>query len=109
MDYIPRQLDLKQATSQKSCFLFGPRQTGKSSLIAHELPDANLIDLLDDEIYLRLQTNPKTLATYIDHPRRVRESFEKRASIYLEDGHGPEPCILSCFRNWGRDSISRKH
>lgn len=69
--YVPRLLDLKQITDQKSCFLFGPRQTGKSSLIQHQLPDATVIDLLDDEIYLRLQQNAKALSGLISAPERI--------------------------------------
>ncbi|MDR3607825.1 MAG: AAA family ATPase [Oligoflexia bacterium] len=69
--YFKRILDLKRPTSDKSCFLFGPRQTGKSSLIEHELPDAKVIDLLDDEIYLRLQQNPKDLASYVVDPTKL--------------------------------------
>jgi predicted AAA+ superfamily ATPase len=64
-DYLKRILDLKRPTEDKSCFLFGPRQTGKSSLIEHELPNSVVIDLLDDEIFLRLQQNPKDLVGYI--------------------------------------------
>lgn len=32
--YIPRKMDVKTVLERKSCFLFGPRQCGKSSLIA---------------------------------------------------------------------------
>lgn len=69
--YVPRFLNLQEVAKQKSCFLFGPRQTGKSSLIAHELPDATVIDLLDDEIFLRMQRNPKDLSTYIENSRTL--------------------------------------
>lgn len=63
--YIHRQLDLVPILRQKSCFLFGPRQTGKSSLVRHLFKDeAVFIDLLDDEIFLRLQQNPKALGEF---------------------------------------------
>lgn len=69
--YVPRVLDLKQITAQKSCLLFGPRQTGKSSMIAHDLSDALVVDLLDHEIFLRLQSDHKALSTYITDPRKL--------------------------------------
>jgi predicted AAA+ superfamily ATPase len=50
--FIPRQLDLLETLAQKSCFLFGPRQTGKSMLIRETLPAGtpvyNLLDPQDD-------------------------------------------------------------
>ncbi len=54
MEYIHRLLDLGSILKQKSCFLLGPRQTGKTSLIQRALPHARIIDLLDEEIYLQL-------------------------------------------------------
>jgi predicted AAA+ superfamily ATPase len=69
--YFRRILDLKKPTTDKSCFLFGPRQTGKSSLIEHELPGVTVIDLLDDDIFLKLQRNPKELSTYISNPKML--------------------------------------
>ena len=38
---------LLQLPKNQSLFLFGPRNTGKSTLIRHTYPDAFLIDLLD--------------------------------------------------------------
>jgi uncharacterized protein len=69
--YIPRQLDLPSLTKQKSCFLFGPRQTGKSSLIAEELKEAQVIDLLDDDVFLTLQKSARNLESYIQHPKKL--------------------------------------
>lgn len=31
--YIPRQLEIARVLERKSCFLLGPRQCGKSSLV----------------------------------------------------------------------------
>jgi predicted AAA+ superfamily ATPase len=60
--YIPRRLDLATSLSKKSCFLFGPRQTGKTSLVHHTLPAARVYDLLDSATYLALSRNPARLA-----------------------------------------------
>lgn len=56
--FIPRDMDLADLLKQKSYFLLGPRQTGKTSLILHTLPDAKIYDLLDSSIYLDLSQNP---------------------------------------------------
>ena len=64
--YFKRELDLTAVLKQKSCFLFGPRQTGKSSLVENVFEGyAIILDLLDNETYLRLQQNPTTLAERI--------------------------------------------
>ncbi len=44
--------------TKESCFLFGPRGTGKSTWLSVLFPDAFWIDLLD----------PPTLRTYVSHP-----------------------------------------
>jgi hypothetical protein len=40
---IPRILDLRSQLDQKSCFLIGPRQTGKSWMIRHSLSDFGVV------------------------------------------------------------------
>jgi predicted AAA+ superfamily ATPase len=54
-----RMLDLKQLTDTKTYFLFGPRATGKTSLIQTTLPDVQIFDLLDDDTYESLARRPK--------------------------------------------------
>ena len=44
-----------------SCFLFGPRGTGKSTWLRHQLPDALYLDLLDPELYRSLIARPERL------------------------------------------------
>jgi len=60
--YIPRQLSLAPLLKQKSHFLLGPRQTGKTSLIAHDLKGIRSYDLLDHGVYLALSHNPSRLS-----------------------------------------------
>jgi uncharacterized protein len=48
-------------TPEKSFFLFGPRGTGKSTWLRHELPDAVFVDLLKPETYRELQARPERL------------------------------------------------
>lgn len=65
--YIDRTLNIKKLLERKSFFLFGPRATGKSSLIKHVLGDeARIIDLLHSEIYMRLLDNPAQLEYMIE-------------------------------------------
>ena len=56
---------LKLPTNQ-NLFLFGPRNTGKSTLIRATYPDALLIDLLDYEEENKFASNPKELKYIID-------------------------------------------
>lgn len=57
--YIERNIDINKTLSRKSVFLFGPRQSGKSSLIRQTLPKANVFDLLKADTFLRLSQNPQ--------------------------------------------------
>jgi predicted AAA+ superfamily ATPase len=59
---IPRALDLTALLRRKSHFLLGPRQTGKTTLIRHQLPEAVVYDLLDSSVFLSLSQNPGRLA-----------------------------------------------
>jgi predicted AAA+ superfamily ATPase len=69
--YIERLLDLNQLLEKKSHFLLGPRQTGKSSLVAHSLKGVRVYDLLDTSIYLTLNQNPGRLAQEITPKERM--------------------------------------
>lgn len=57
--YIPRIIDLKLTSRQKSVLLLGPRQTGKTQLITHTLTEEiAYYNLLDKEMYFRLANDP---------------------------------------------------
>jgi len=60
--YVERILNLPPLLDKKSHFLFGPRQTGKTSLIHHTLKDVKVYDLLDTSIFLALSQNPGRIA-----------------------------------------------
>jgi predicted AAA+ superfamily ATPase len=59
---VERVLNLAVLLRQKSHFLFGPRQTGKTFLIRHTLSDVRVYDLLDHSVYLALSQNPGRMA-----------------------------------------------
>ena len=72
---VQRQLTLKSLLEKKSVFLFGPRGTGKTSLIRTELTGrAVIIDLLRSTLYTRLAANPDELESIVEaeltkHPK----------------------------------------
>jgi predicted AAA+ superfamily ATPase len=47
---------------EESFFLLGPRGTGKSTWLRHQLPDAKFIDLLDERQRYRLMSQPGAFA-----------------------------------------------
>lgn len=59
--FVQRLLDLKGLLQQKSYFLLGPRQTGKTRLVRESMPGAKVFNLLDYETYLRLSRQPSRL------------------------------------------------
>ena len=64
---IERIVDLKHLLGKKSFFLFGPRATGKSTLVSMQLSDtATIIDLLESRLFLRLSAAPHDLEAIID-------------------------------------------
>lgn len=58
--YIPRVLDIASDLRRRSVFLFGPRQTGKSSYLRRQLADTPVLvyNLLDRGLLLRLMADP---------------------------------------------------
>jgi predicted AAA+ superfamily ATPase len=81
---ISRNFDLLSAVRKKSCFLFGPRQTGKTWLIRHVLRTRRIYNLLDSETYLKLSRNPK----------RIQEECTIRDRIVVIDEIQKLPSLL---------------
>jgi len=50
-----------EKSGTESCFLWGPRQTGKSTLLMNLFPGARRYDLLLSDVYRRLLSNPALL------------------------------------------------
>jgi predicted AAA+ superfamily ATPase len=68
---IKRILKLEPLLAMKSFFLFGPRATGKTTLIKQELAKkATIIDLLDSRYFLRLSNAPHELESIISLPKK---------------------------------------
>ena len=66
--YIQRIIDIQSKLKSKSLFLFGPRQTGKSSLIANQIQDDVKLSwsLLNARIRRRCQADPGVLRDEIE-------------------------------------------
>ena len=61
VDSLPRRLDPGRDLSSRSVFLFGPRQTGKTTWLHQLFPNSPLFDLLRGEVFLRLSREPGRL------------------------------------------------
>jgi len=58
---------------QDSFFLFGPRGTGKSTLLKTNFPDAPIVDLLDPDSFRTYVSRPEQLRALVDgHPGTSR-------------------------------------
>ena len=57
MEFVGRFLHIPD----RSCFLLGPRGTGKSTWLRDRLPDALYLDLLDPALYRTLSARPERL------------------------------------------------
>jgi len=83
--WVPRLLDLPRLLEKRSHFLFGPRQTGKTSLVRHSLKEAKVYDLLDTSVFLVLSRNPG----------RISEELGPRDSIVVIDEIQRLPILLN--------------
>ena len=79
---LKRKLNLSKLIEKKSHFLFGPRSTGKSSLIGTELVGkAIIINLLRAPVYSKLSIDPGELEGLIDAEESV---FNKQVVVIDE-------------------------
>lgn len=81
-----RYLNLKKALEKKSHFLLGPRATGKSWLIRHQLKSAQLFDLLNNSTYDRLLRRPESLSEEITSKLVVLDEIQKIPKL-LDEVH----------------------
>jgi uncharacterized protein len=83
--HISRFLPL-DISSGKSCFLWGARQTGKTTYLKRRFPEARFIDLLEADTYQR----------YLLNPQRLREELElsQEKSLVVIDEVQKVPALL---------------
>ncbi|MEX2444288.1 MAG: AAA family ATPase [Alkalispirochaeta sp.] len=60
--YLDRVISLEHDLRSRSVFLFGPRQTGKTTLLRQRYPDAFWVNLLDGRQFLKYSAEPWRLA-----------------------------------------------
>ncbi|PHS12437.1 MAG: hypothetical protein COA86_18475 [Kangiella sp.] len=84
-----RLIDLS-AIKRKSLFLFGPRQTGKSTLLKSLFPKSLLINLLKSDQFLKYQQSPKLfreeVLTYTNERPIIVDEIQK-LPILLDEIH----------------------
>lgn len=66
-----RSLDLGDALRHRSVFLFGARQTGKSTLVRSRYPEAVLFDLLEADTFRELSSRPEYMRQTIPPATRL--------------------------------------
>jgi len=79
-----RVLDLQETVRHKSIFLFGPRQTGKSTLVRETFPGAAYYDLLEADTFRELSARPEYL----------RQTLKPEHSIVVVDEVQKLPALL---------------
>lgn len=81
-----RFLDLSTLLKKKSFFLFGPRGTGKTTLVHHTLSNTTVIDLLDSKSYRAYLKNPSILSEQDLEPIVVIDEVQKLPEL-LDEVH----------------------
>lgn len=66
-----RVLDLESLLKQRSLFLLGARQTGKSTLLRERFPQARFVDLLEADTFRELSARPEFLRQSLSPQERL--------------------------------------
>jgi uncharacterized protein len=115
--FIKRYLQLPKS---KSFFLLGPRQTGKSTIIAASFSkEKHLIyDLLHGETYRKLRVNPELLREEVEAAQRIQGITHvvidevQRVPALLDEVHSilesPKPCYFVLSGSSAR-KLKRSH
>ena len=83
----PRLLDLHSQIQKRSLFLFGPRATGKSTLLNLRFPEARFYDLLDNEIYSKLLKYPGLISEESTDDRIIVIDEIQKLPMLLDEAH----------------------
>ncbi len=84
--YIKRHLDIKKHLEQKSVLLLGPRRTGKSSFIQHQVKPDLYFNLLESETFSQFAYDPGRLKKLItaDHHIICLDEIQKLPNLMDE-------------------------
>ena len=81
-----RTIHLTQMIKKKSFFLFGPRSTGKTTLIHQSFPKAKIYNLLDSRVYKKLAKRPELLGEENKNQLIIIDEIQKMPSL-LDEVH----------------------
>ncbi len=70
-----RILDIRKTLNRKSLIILGPRQTGKSTWLKTNFPDAFYIDLLKPHLFQELSIKPELLGEIITFEKKKYKLF----------------------------------
>ncbi len=81
-----RYIHLPDIINKKSVFLLGPRQTGKSTLLRFQFPNARYVDLLEADTFRELSGHPETLRQRLQPQERlvIIDEIQKLPSLLDE-------------------------
>ena len=83
-----RFLQLTSIIEKNSVFLLGPRQTGKSSLIRNQFPEAKFFDLLEADTFRKLSANPENIRLSLNENEQLIIIDEiQKLPILLDEVH----------------------
>jgi predicted AAA+ superfamily ATPase len=82
--YIQRKCPILEALKTRSVLLLGPRRTGKSAFIRHELKADKVYNLLLSDVFLRLSQRPSV----------IRESLEPHDKLIVIDEIQKLPSLM---------------
>ncbi len=87
-----RLLDMRELALRKSFFLFGPRSTGKTTLLRAQFSPPAIVNLLRSAEFLPLAENPSFLAERVreirrDHPVVIIDEIQKLPALLDEVHH----------------------
>ena len=88
---IARHLNAREILDRRSCFLFGPRQTGKSTLIRQQFEGCPTYNLLDQALFVRLSRNPAL----------IREALTPETTLVVIDEIQRMPTLLNEVQEHG--------
>jgi predicted AAA+ superfamily ATPase len=80
-----RKLQLPSRIQRSSFFLFGPRQTGKTTLVRTQLPDARYYNLMESDTYRELLARPEI----------IRKSLTDKEHVIVIDEVQRLPALLN--------------
>src|ERR1035441_4722189 len=80
-----RSLDLTALLGHHSLFLFGPRQTGKTTLLRQDFPTARYYDLFEANTFRELSA----------HPELIRQRLQPSDRIVVIDEIHQLPLLLN--------------